>query len=198
MEKKYLALIGFVVVITFLGGYFGVFQYKSTSYDDLLKKSDDNLVQARNTLLTSNITNSSYDTNIKIAQSSMSSMDQAINQSEKMVNVAPDNATKQYAQIRLQQLQNGKKLQEYYLKTLEDIKSSGILAAATLLQNNTQDINNIISQIANEQNQLIVLINSNPSLNERLIKVLGKDRVNEILMSSFPGNQSTIKNALQI
>lgn len=198
MEKKYLALIGLMVIVAFLGGYFGVFQYNSVTYDDLLKKSDDNLVQARNTLLTSNITNSSYDTNIKIAQNSMNSMDQAINQSEEMVNIAPDNATKQYAQIRLQQLQNGKKLQEYYLKTLEDIKSSGILTAASLLQNNTQDINNIISQITNEQNQLIALINSNPSLNERLIKVLGKNRVNEILMSSSQGNQSTIKNALQI
>ncbi len=170
-----------IFVISFVGGFFGYHQYQSYTYDDLLKKSDSNWVQAKDNLSQVNITKNSYDTNIKYIKNAINLTDEAINQTQQMVNNAPDNETYAYAQIRLTQYQNARSMEEYLLKLIEDIKTNGIFVAIAFFQDNTEDINNIGLNIAAEQNQLIQVVNSNPSLNQRLVNVLGQDRVNGIL-----------------
>lgn len=177
------ALIVIIFAFAFIGGYFGYQQYQSYTYDDLLKKSDNSWVQAKDNLSQVNITKNSYDTNIKYIQNAMNLTDQAINQTQQLINTAPDNNTNAYAQIRLTEYQNAKKLEEYALKLNEDLKSSGIFGALAMFQNSSQDINNTSMNIAAEQNQLTELINSNPTLKQRLINVLGQDRINQILQS---------------
>lgn len=170
-----------IFVVAFLGGLFGYQQYQSLTYNDLLKKADSNWIQAKGNLSQINLTSNSYDTNIKYAQNAINLTDQAINQTQQMTNIAPDNATSAYAQIRLAEYQNAKKLEEYILKINEDLKTSGIFATAALIQNSAQDINNTSLNIAAEQNQLIQLVNANPSLYQRIVNVLGQNRVNQIL-----------------
>lgn len=183
-EVKKLVFFLILVLIfigTFFVGFFGYQEYNSYTYNNLLKQSDANWVQAKSLVDQVNLTSNSYDTNIQYLQSAENLTRQAINETQEMSNVAPDENTFAYAQLMLAEYQNALELEDYYLRVNEDLKSSGLLYAAAIVQNNTQDINDTGQNIVNEHNQLIQLVNSNPSLNNRLVNVLGQSRVNEIL-----------------
>lgn len=182
LEKLVFGLILVVIFIaTFFAGFFGYQQYNSYTYNNLLNQSDNNWVQAKGLVDQVNITGNSYDTNIQYLQNAENLTRQAINETQQMSNVAPDDSTYAYAQIQLAEYQNALKLEDQYLKVNEDLKSSGLLSAAAMVQNNTQSINATGQNIIVEQNQLIQLVNSNPSLNKRLVNVLGQSRVNQIM-----------------
>lgn len=174
-------IIVLIFVFTFFAGFLGYQQYNSYTYNNLLKQSDNNWVQAKNYVDKVNITANSYDTNIQYLQTAENLTNQAINQTQEMSNIAPDESTYAYSQIQLAKLQNAFKLEDYYLKINEDLKSSGLFATAALVQDIGKDVNSTGQNIVAEQNQLIQLVNSNPSLNNRLVDVLGQDRVNQIM-----------------
>ena len=183
-EVKKLVFFLILVLIfigTFFVGFFLYLEFNSYTYNNLIKQSDANWVQAKSLVDQVNLTSNSYDTNIQYLQSAENLTRQAINETQEMSNVAPDENTFAYAQLMLAEYQNALELEDYYLRVNEDLKSSGLLYAAAIVQNNTQDINDTGQNIVNEHNQLIQLVNSNPSLNNRLVNVLGQSRVNEIL-----------------
>ncbi|MGC9516746.1 MAG: hypothetical protein ACP5C3_03505 [Methanomicrobiales archaeon] len=181
MENKYIALI-FVTIIVIAGvGYFAYQDSQSKAYNNYLRKSDKLWLDARSSFTQINMENESSKTNILYVTDSIGFTDQAINYTQEMIKTAPDNSTKKFAQIRLEQYQESKKVMGLYLQIFEKLRSDGVdeaIKTAQTLENqlmaSTQKLNSL-------QTQLIELVNSDPTLKDRLIKVLGKERVNEML-----------------
>jgi chromosome segregation ATPase len=182
-----MALIAVVlIVILGVGGYFGYEEYRSMSYNDNLKKSDDSWRSAKSAILQTDIETKSYDTNIEHIKAAMNSTDQAINHTQEMIDIAPDNATREFGNIRIQQYRESKKIMELYLRLVEDLQSSGIWSAYATVDTMEKEMDSINANLDSLQLQLIELIESNPDLKSRLNNVLGEGRVND--MSSQPGN----------
>jgi hypothetical protein len=189
MNKGLLAaIIVIIALVAVVGGYYGYGYYKSNTYNDLLVKTEGEngtLFQAGNFLNETNFTTKSYETNIQSVKQAINLTDVTINETQSMVDIAPDNATKEYAQLRLKQYKNFRQIQEMYLKLYEDIKVSGIFAAI----GSVGTINNETTRLANEmntdQNTLVNLVNSNPELKNRLYQTLGEKRANELLQTGY-------------
>lgn len=190
MDKKYLALMCVAIILAVsVGGFYGFKEYQSYTYDQNLKKSDELWLNAKESIGQTDIETKSYETNIELIKDSMNKTDLAINYTQVMLSNAPDNATKEYAQIRINQYNESKKIIEMYLKFNEDLKSSGIFGVLGTMDTFNKELDKITSNLKNYQNELIKLVNSNPELKARLNKVLGENRVKEIITA--PGTNST-------
>ena len=187
MNKGLLAgiivLVAFVVVI---GGYYGYGEYKSMTYNDLMKQvdgSDGSIVQARNAYNEINETTKSYETNINNVKKGMELTDQSINGTKQMMDIAPDEATFEYARIRNSQFIIMKNVEELVLRLFEEMQSGNIFTAAAYAETMNTELTNLEQQMDTEQTALVNLVNSNPELKERMISNLGESRTNEILTS---------------
>lgn len=182
MDKKYIILvIVAILAIMGVGGYLTYQESRSQAYDNLIKKADYAWMDAKASFTQVDMENGTSLNNIQYINDSITFTDQAIVHTQEMVKIAPDNATKEFAMIRLEQYQESKKVMEYYLEIFEVLEKKGIDEAIktatkleTQLASSTQKLNNL-------QSKLIELVNSNPALKTRLINNLGKERVNEML-----------------
>ena len=177
----WIPLILVIVIIIAAGGYYGYQEYQATVYDNLLNQSESSFIQIKDNL---NQTGEklSYETNIGKIKQSINYTDQAINETAQMINVAPDNVTKKYAEIRNDQFKLVKQVEEMYLRVYEDIQTSGIFGAMNSIKTLKNETNSIGAKMSNDQNQLITLVNTNPELKQRLTQVLGEKEVKELLM----------------
>jgi len=182
LDKKYIIMIivGIISIIS-VGGYLAFQESQSKAYDSLLKKADYAWMDAKASFTQVDMANGTSQNNIQYINDSITFTDQAIAHTQEMVRIAPDNATKEFAMIRLEQYQESKKVMGYYLEIFETLEKKGIDEAIktatqleTKLSSSTQKLNNL-------QSKLIELVNSNPSLKTRLTNNLGKQRVNEML-----------------
>ena len=182
MDKKYIILvIVAILAIMGVGGYLTYQESQSQAYDNLIKKADYAWMDAKASFTQVDMENGTSLNNIQYINDSITFTDQAIAHTQEMVKIAPDNATKEFAMIRLEQYQESKKVMEYYLEIFEVLEKKGIDEAIktatkleTQLASSTQKLNNL-------QRRLIKLVNSNPALKTRLINNLGEERVNEML-----------------
>ena len=182
MDNKYIALIIVVlVVIVGLGGFFAYQEQQSSNYNNNLKKSDGFWLDARASFTQINMENESSQNNINYIKDSIDFTDQAINTTQEMFKTAPDNATKEFARIRLEQFQESKKVMGLYQQIIEKMQTSGIEGAMETAKKLETQLTTSTQKLDSLQNQLIDLANSNPSLKNRLINVLGEERVNEML-----------------
>lgn len=188
-QKIWIPLVLVIVIIAAVGGYFGYQEYQSATYNSLLNQSESNFLQAK-TSLNQTGEKLSYETNINKIKQSMSYTDQAINETAQMISVAPDNATKKYAEIRNDQFKIAKQVEEMYLRLYEDIKTSGIFGAMSTIQTFKNETESISKKMSDDQNQLISLVNNNPELKQRLTQALGEKRVKELLV---PINNTSLK-----
>lgn len=173
-------IVGIISIIS-VGGYLAFQESQSQAYDRLLKKADYAWMDAKASFTQVDMENGTSQNNIQYINDSINFTDQAIAHTQEMVKIAPDNATKEFAMIRLEQYKESKKVMGYYLEIFETLEKKGIdeaLKTATQLEtklsSSTQKLNNL-------QSKLIELVNSNPSLKTRLTNNLGKQRVNEML-----------------
>lgn len=185
-SKIIIGIIVLVGVVAIVGGYYGYETYKNNAYNDLLLETDGaNGTSAQSYDLAVNVTDKidtvSYETSIKNIKNAINLNEKCINQSDEMINIAPDNATKEYAKLRKNQYINRGKIYELLLKLLEDIKANGILAASATLGTFNTESENIGKQMEKDQIALIKLVNDNPDLKKRLNEVLGEKRTKEIL-----------------
>lgn len=180
-RKMWIPLILVIVVIVAAGGYYGYQEYQATAYDNLLNQSEGSFVQIKDNL---NQTGEklSYETNIGKIKQSINYTDQAINETAQMINIAPDNVTKKYAEIRNDQFKLVKQVEEMYLRVYEDIQTSGIFGAMSSIKTLKNETNSISAKMSDDQNQLITLVNTNPELKQRLTQILGEKKVKELLV----------------
>ncbi|MDI6644876.1 MAG: hypothetical protein QME14_07435 [Methanobacteriaceae archaeon] len=182
MDKKYIIIvIGALIAIIGVGGYLAYQESQSQIYNNLLKKADYAWMDAKASFIQVDMENGTSKNNIQYINDSITFTDQAINHTREMVKIAPDNATKEFAMIRLEQYQESKKVMGYYLEIFITLEKKGFdeaIKTATQLENK---LNSSTQKLNTLQNNLIELVNSNPSLKTRLINNLGKERVNEML-----------------
>lgn len=185
MNKGLIAgIIVIVAIVAVVGGYYGYESYKSNTYNDLLLKTEGangTLIQAGNLLNATNFTTKTYDTNIQSVKQAINLTDVTINETQVMVDIAPDNATKEYAQLRLKQYKNLRQIEEMYLKLYEDVKVSGIFGALGTISTMSNETSRLSNEIKTDQKTIIDLVNSNPQLKTRLYQVLGDKQANDLL-----------------
>lgn len=182
MDKKYIALIIVaLVVIIGVGGYFTYQEHQSSNYNNYLKKSDGLWLDARSSFTQINMENESSKTNINYINDSINFTDQAINSTHEMMKIAPDNATKEFARIRIEQFQESKKIMGLYQQIIGKMQTGGVEEAIKTANSLETQLTTSTQKLDSLQNQLIELVNSNPSLKNRLITVLGEERVDEMI-----------------
>jgi len=189
MNKGILAgIIVIIAIVAVVGGYYGYGVYQSNTYNDLLLKTEGEngtLFQTGKILNETNFTTKSYETNIGNVKQAINLTDLTINQTQDMVNIAPDNATKEYAQLRLKQYKDLRSIEEMYLKLYEDIQASGIFGAIGTISAMTNETNRLTDEMTADQNSIISLVNSNPQLKNRLNQTLGENQTNKLLEPVF-------------
>ncbi len=189
MNKGILAgIIVIIAIVAVVGGYYGYGVYQSNTYNDLLLKTEGEngtLIQTGKILNETNFTTKSYGTNIGNVKQAINLTDLTINQTQDMVNIAPDNATKEYAQLRLKQYKDLRSIEEMYLKLYEDIQASGIFGAIGTINAMTNETNRLTDEMTADQNSIISLVNSNPQLKNRLNQTLGENQTKKLLEPAF-------------
>nr|WP_319372548.1 hypothetical protein [uncultured Methanobacterium sp.] len=189
MNKGILAgIIVIIAIVAVVGGYYGYGVYQSNTYNDLLLKTEGEngtLFQTGKILNETNFTTKSYETNIGNVKQAINLTDLTINQTQDMVNIAPDNTTKEYAQLRLKQYKDLRNIEEMYLKLYEDIQASGIFGAIGTISAMTNETNRLTDEMTADQNSIISLVNSNPQLKNRLNQTLGENQTKKLLEPAF-------------
>lgn len=95
-----------------------------------------------------------------------------------MINVAPDNATREYAEIRNDQFKIMKQMDESYLRMLE-AKTNG--TGGTIGASKPSQAKSVGTKLSDDQDRLVKLVKSNLGLKQRLSQVLGEEIVKQIL-----------------
>ena len=165
-----------VVIVVFVGGIFGYQYYQSMTYDNLLNKSESSFIESKHSFnQLEKVT--SVEEGIGRIKQSINYADQAINETAQMINVAPDNATREYAVIRNDQFKIMKQMDESYLHMLE-AKMNGTGGTVASKPSKAKSID---TKLSDDQDRLVMLVKSNFGLKQRLTHVLGEEIVKQIL-----------------
>ena len=133
-KRSFGVKVGLVLGIVLILGLTAVFAvipaYNSMMYNSHLSKANEAVALAQTSISQAEPLTKPIDTNIKLTNQSMGYVDQAIGHTEAMSYYAPNQAAKEYADLRLKQYQEIRHWDEMAIRGYEEMKSSGTLAGA--------------------------------------------------------------------
>jgi len=185
------SIIGIFVIVGLLGVFVVFPWYTSMMYDYHLTNANNAIVDAKSAISQVEPLQKPTDENIQLTNESMRHIDKAIVEFKAMYDNAPDNVTKRYAELRLKQYTDLRRWQQLAIRGYEEIKSSGTIEGGLIFMASSGDeINNIKTNIASYQNEIILLTQNNPDLQKRLVNVMGQEKTQKGLQPYNPSEGS--------